>query len=363
MLIFRERCENMIVEETLRLQSYNPSRLLDGECSTTHEDGRMKPPLPPNNVDAIKRRSTSLSPLLTRNKSPHSFFNSIQSNQVTKERQVAFSDNVISHSPPPLSPSSDDNAPGEDSKEELYLKKKQDNLSVNEKDHNFPNKSSTHENTVLSDQYISHLPQTSNGHRNKPPTATERITTKSPFELSNATMIKHVSNDETLQGSERRMLKSPSFYEPTQTQNSNLESKAEQPACTNNVTSPTTNSKSPNLNHSPSTYNDRISLAENKPYCCQNEALKGEKVKQSNDKCPKNETYEHCNSSKPISSRHKKNEQDVDDPYNYDTELSMDRGQNHSDTKLTAKTKNISYRDEKKRDGKGKYQGNTVHPI
>ena len=54
----------MIVEETLRLQSYNPSRLLDGECSTTHEDGRMKPPLPPNNVDAIKRRST-LSELLS----------------------------------------------------------------------------------------------------------------------------------------------------------------------------------------------------------------------------------------------------------------------------------------------------------
>ena len=353
----------MIVEETLRLQSYNPSRLLDSESSTTHEDGRMKPPLPPNNVEAIKRRSTSLSPSLTRNKSPHSFSNSIQSNQVTKERQVAFSDNVISHSPPPLSPSSDDNAPGEDSKEELYLKKKQDSVNVNEKDNNSPNKSSTHENTMLSDQYISHLPQTSNGHRNKPPTATERSTTKSPFELSNAIMIKHVSNEETLQGSERRMLKSPSYYEHTQTLNSNLESKSEPPARTNNVTSPTTNSKSPNPNHSPSTYNDRISFGENKPHCFQSEALKGEKGKQSNDKRSKNETYEHCNPSQHISSRHKKNEQDLDDPYNYDTELSIDGGQNHFDTKLTAKTKNISYRDEKKRDGKGKYEGNTVHPI
>ena len=178
MLIFRERCDNMIVEDTLSMQPYYPSRILDGESSTTHEDGRMKPPLPPNNVDAIKRRSTSLSPSLTRHKSPHSFFNSIQTNQVTKERQVAFSDNVISHSPPPLSPSSDDNAPGEVCKEELYVKKKQDNLNVNEKDHNFPKKSNTHENTTLSDQYMSHLPQTSNGHRNEPPTATEQNTTK-----------------------------------------------------------------------------------------------------------------------------------------------------------------------------------------
>ena len=126
---------------------------------TTNEDRIMKPPPPPpNNIESIKkRRSTSLSPSLTRNKSPDLYVDNFPITQNTKERQVVFSDNVISHSPP-MSPSSDDNAQIEE--ECLPRQLDSDQKTIEEQEY-FGKHISLHNN-------ISSISQSSkNGHRKK----------------------------------------------------------------------------------------------------------------------------------------------------------------------------------------------------
>ena len=159
------------------MSSHYP-RSSDKDSPGLKEGAMMKPPPPPDGIDSLKRRrSTSLSPSLTRNKSPDIFSNNYPVAQNMKERQVAFSDNVISHSPP-LSPSSDDNAQVEDEDEEEVKVEQKEKTRLKDNDHVkeeqitndqrnfFHEQLESHCDEFLS-QNISNTSQSSNGHRNK----------------------------------------------------------------------------------------------------------------------------------------------------------------------------------------------------
>ena len=153
----------------------------------------MKPPPPPDGIDSLKRRrSTSLSPSLTRNKSPDIFSSNFPVAQNMKERQVAFSDNVISHSPP-LSPSSDDNAQideeNEDDKKEVGR--------GNDRRQTFREQLESHCDEFLSEN-ISNSSQSSNGHRTKSSLSAETPNMNPSSDHTNSPTIGYNHSDKSV---------------------------------------------------------------------------------------------------------------------------------------------------------------------
>ena len=183
LLIFREHYGNMSTISSLKLLSSISGRSNDKSSLNTNEDKIMKPPPPPDNIECVKRRrSTSLSPSLTRNKSPDSFVNTFSLAQNMKERQVVFSDNVISHSPP-LSPVSDDNAQMDD---ECRFQEQEDDHKLMKRKNLFrePPGSRNHETLPQNISNVSEI--SSNGHRNKVSPSPDKRTVKSTSDRSNS---------------------------------------------------------------------------------------------------------------------------------------------------------------------------------
>ena len=323
LLNFREPYGTISTISSLKLLSSLSGRGNDKGSLNTNEDKIMKPPPPPDNIECIKRRrSTSLSPSLTRNKSPE-IVNTFSLAQNMKERQVVFSDNVISHSPP-LSPVSDDNAQMDD---ECRFQEQEDDQNLIRRKNLFREPSDSRNRETLPHNISTVSEISSNGHRNKVSPSSDKRTGKSSSEKSNSPSLQYKNKEESVQTS--KIFKSGSS---TYSQNSQVDASS--------------------INTSSIRDDSRTSGYQNNVIKEQEDVIKSRIEQEDNERiresraCIDVKRFTQRFTTQKISSPDNQSDEDESDPYNFTLPHSKDRNAKTADINLASEGQGDVYEED-----------------